>query len=215
MMFAISLGDDADDTNGRDSGERGDGSGHAGRGDHGGRGGEGAELRPLEVWHAEEFLAHMDRARALVDPWIPFASFATDADSARALLLRYAEKRANDTGRLYGIWLDGTLVGGVLFRIFEADSGNCEIGCWLEPAGEGRGLVTRAARKLIDWAVHERGMHRVEWQATSTNTRSIAVARRLGMRRDGVLRQNYLYRGERHDSEVWSVLAPEWRARNA
>lgn len=185
MMFAISLGDD------------------------------GAELRPLEVWHAGEFLAHMDRARALVDPWIPFASFATDPDSARDLLLRYAEKRANDTGRLYGIWLDGTLVGGVLFRVFEAESGNCEIGCWLEPAGEGRGLVTRAARKLIDWAVHERGMHRVEWRAASTNTRSIAVARRLGMRRDGVLRQSYFYRGERRDSEIWSVLAPEWRAHDA
>ena len=31
------------------------------------------------------------------------------------------------------------------------------------------------------------------------------------MTRDGVLRQNYLYRGVRHDSEIWSVLAPEWR----
>ncbi|MFG2625373.1 GNAT family N-acetyltransferase [Streptomyces sp. NPDC048473] len=184
-MFAISLGDD------------------------------GAELRPLEIWQAQEFLAHMDRAREIVDPWIPFASFATDLDSARALLRRYAEKQAADTGRLYGIWLDGTLVGGVLFRIFDTESGNCEVGCWLEPAGEGRGLVTRAARKLIDWAVNERGMHRVEWDASAANTRSIAVAKRLGMTRDGVLRENYLYRGERHDSEIWSVLAREWRAQKA
>ena len=29
---------------------------------------------------------------------------------------------------------------------------------------------------------------------------------------DGVLRENYLYLGVRHDSEIWSVLAPEWRA---
>jgi len=184
-MFAISLGDD------------------------------GAELRPLEIWQAEEFLAHMDRARELVDPWIPFASFATDLDSARALLQRYAEKQASDTGRLYGIWLDGTLVGGVLFRIFDAESGNCEVGCWLEPSAEGRGLVTRAAGKLIDWAVDERGMHRVEWHASAGNTRSLAVARRLGMRCDGVLREAYPYRGERHDTAIWSVLAPEWRERRA
>jgi hypothetical protein len=26
------------------------------------------------------------------------------------------------------------------------------------------------------------------------------------------LREYYLHRGERHDVEVWSVLAPEWRA---
>ncbi|MFD9636939.1 RimJ/RimL family protein N-acetyltransferase, partial [Streptomyces violascens] len=26
------------------------------------------------------------------------------------------------------------------------------------------------------------------------------------------LRESYLYRGTRHDEEIWSVLAPEWRA---
>ncbi|MFE7466388.1 GNAT family N-acetyltransferase [Streptomyces sp. NPDC057499] len=184
-MFAVSLGDD------------------------------GAELRPLEIWQAQEFLDHVDRARELVDPWIPFASFTTDLESSSELLRRYAEKQASDTGRLYGIWLDGTLVGGVLFRIFEAESGNCEIGCWLEPAGLGRGLVTRASRKLIDWAVYERGMHRVEWRASAGNTASTAVARRLGMTRDGVLRESFLYRGERHDSEIWAVLAPEWRSQQS
>ncbi|MBC8093349.1 MAG: RimJ/RimL family protein N-acetyltransferase, partial [Pseudonocardia sp.] len=39
---------------------------------------DGAELRPLEPWHAGEFLAHLDRARATVDPWIPWASVSTD-----------------------------------------------------------------------------------------------------------------------------------------
>ncbi|MEU3052088.1 GNAT family N-acetyltransferase [Streptomyces griseus] len=182
-MFAISLGDDT------------------------------AELRPLEPWQAVEFLAHMDRARELLDPWIPFASYATDLDSARALLQKYADKQAADTGRLYGIWLASTLVGGVLFPSFDAEQGNCEVGVWLEPAAQGRGLITRAAERLIDWAVYERGMHRVEWDASPGNTRSIAVAKRLGMTRDGVLRQSYFYRGERHDSEIWSVLAPEWKAR--
>ncbi|MFJ8888557.1 GNAT family N-acetyltransferase [Streptomyces sp. NPDC102402] len=172
---------------------------------------DGAELRPLEPWQAAEFLAHMDRARTLVDPWIPFAAAATDLASARALLQRYADKQAADTGRLYGIWLDGTLVGGVLFRIFEAQNGNCEIGCWLEAAAEGRGLVTRASRTLIDWAVDVRGMHRVEWVASSANRRSVAVAERLGMTREGVLREAYPYRGKRHDQEIWAVLAPEWR----
>ncbi|MFH9292789.1 GNAT family N-acetyltransferase [Streptomyces sp. NPDC017520] len=182
-MFAVSLGDDR------------------------------AELRPLEVWQAEELLAHMDRARELVDAWIPLAASVNGLDSARALLQRYAEKQAADTGRLYGIRLDGVLVGGVLFRTFDAQSGNCEIGVWLEPAAQGRGLITRAAERLIDWAVHERGMHRVEWVASAANTRSIAVAKRLGMTRDGVMRQSHVHRGVRHDSEVWSVLAPEWRAR--
>ncbi|MEV4759412.1 GNAT family protein [Micromonospora sp. NPDC049559] len=173
--------------------------------------GDGAELRPLEPWQAEEFLAHMDRARATVDPWIPWASRSTDLDSARATLQRYADLAARDAGRLYGIWLDGMLVGGTMFVSFDATYGVCEIGCWLEPAGRGRGLITRAATHLVDWAVRVRGIHRVEWHCRTDNTASGNVARRLGMRLDGVLREEFLHQGVRYDTEVWSLLAPEWR----
>jgi RimJ/RimL family protein N-acetyltransferase len=174
---------------------------------------EAAELRLLEPWQAEEFLAHMDRAREVVDPWIPWANRSTDLDSARATLQRYADLAARDAGRLYGIWLDGTLVGGTMFVSFDATAGNCEIGCWLEPAGQGRGLITKAATHLIDWAVRVRGLHRIEWITRPDNTASSNVARRLGMQLDGTLRADYLHDGVRHDSQVWSILAPEWLAR--
>ena len=172
-----------------------------------------AELRPLEPWQAEEFLAHMDRARETVDPWIPWAARSTDLESARATLQSYADKQAADTGRLHGIWLDGTLVGGVMFVRFVATTGNCEIGVWTEPAARGHGLVSAAARVLMDYAVVERGMHRVEWITTPRNAGSRAVAQRLGMKLDGVLRSEYVHHGERHDSEVYSLLADEWTSR--
>ncbi|MFE1914384.1 GNAT family N-acetyltransferase [Streptomyces anandii] len=178
-------------------------------------GDDGAELRPLEPWHAEEFLAHLNRAREFITRHIPFGANVTDTESARAVLQSYADKRAADSGFLHGLWLEGKLVGGLLFRVFDAAAGTCEAGCWLEPAGTGRGLVTRGARVLIDWAVEERGMHRVEWHASSANEASIAVARRLGMSREGVLRESYPYRGVRQDTEIWAVLAPEWRATRA
>jgi len=173
--------------------------------------GEGAELRPIEPWQAQEFLTHVERAREYAGPWVPMTVRTKDLDSARELLQAFADKQAADTGRLYGIWLDGTLVGGVLFRIFDTAMGSCEIGVWLEPSAAGRGLITKASRILIDWAVHERGMHRVEWLASSLNRPSIAVAERLGMTKDGVLRESFPWQGVRHDMEVWSVLAPEWR----
>ncbi|SEO78249.1 GNAT family N-acetyltransferase [Actinacidiphila rubida] len=174
--------------------------------------GDGAVLEPLEPWQADEFLAHMDRGRDFIGQHIGLPDATADLASARAWLQSYADKAAADAGWLYGIRLDGALVGGVLFRVFDAVAGTCEAGCWLEPSATGRGLVTRAARLIIDWAVEERGIHRVEWQVSSANGPSIAVAERLGMTREGVLRANHLYRGVRQDTEIWSVLAPEWRA---
>ncbi len=175
-------------------------------------GDDGAELRPLEPWQAEEFMAQIDRGREFIGQYIGLADVVSDLAASRVYLQSYAEKAATDTGRIYGIWTDGKLVGGVLFRTMDVPQGRAEVGCWLEPSAVGRGLVTRAARVIIDWAVEERGIHRVEWQVSSANAPSIAVARRLGMTRDGVLREYYARGGRRHDIEVWSVLAPEWRA---
>jgi RimJ/RimL family protein N-acetyltransferase len=169
-----------------------------------------ATLLPLEPWQAAEFAAFIDEARPHLAPWLPWARTITDQERAREFLQRYADAQACDAGRIYGIRLEGRLVGGTLFRIFDIDSGVCEIGVWLAPEAQGQGLVTRAAQAMIDWAIHERGMSRVEWLTVPHNQRSQAVARRLGMHRDGVLRAAFPLGDERHDVEVWSLLAAEW-----
>ena len=107
---------------------------------------DSAVLRPLEPWQAEEFLAHLDRAREHIVPWVSPSFVARDVGEARAVLQRYADKRAQDGGGIWGIWLDGLLVGGVMFVSFDTALGVCEAGCWLEPGAQGRGLITRAAR---------------------------------------------------------------------
>ncbi|MER7758168.1 GNAT family protein [Streptomyces sp. NPDC097619] len=168
-----------------------------------------ARLRPLEPHHAEEFAAHMDRARETIRPWVG-ASFVTEgSDGARGTLTRYAERQAADGARLYGIWRAGTLVGGVMFTSFDAASGSCELGCWLEPDGEGHGLVTAACEALLDWAFDERGLHRATWHCRADNERSAAVARRLGMTLEGTERESWLFGGQRYDTQIWAVLAPE------
>ena len=170
-----------------------------------------AELRPLEPHHAEEFLAHLDRARAHIAPWVGASFVASDLDGARAVLQRYADGQAADRQRLYGIWLDGILVGGTMFVSLDPVSGVCEVGCWLEPAAEGQGLITQVVRMMIDWVFRVRGLARAEWRTLPDNTRSISVAKRLGMSLDGTLRQHSPGSdGVRHDKQIWSVLATEW-----
>src|SRR2546430_12283685 len=106
--------------------------------------GDDAELRPLEPWQAGEFLTHMDRGREFVGRYIGLPDAVTTLESSRSFLRAYAEKATADTGRIYGIWTDGKLVGGVLFRTMSIEHGTAEAGCWLEPSAVGQGLVTPA-----------------------------------------------------------------------
>lgn len=172
---------------------------------------DNAELRPLKSWHAEEFAANLDRAREHIRPWVGPTFVTNDVAGARATLRRYAERQANDGARLYGIWLDGSLVGGVMFVNFDAGFGSCEIGCWLEPTAEGHGLVTEACGALLDWAFTSRGLHRAEWHCRADNERSVAVAKRLGMTFEGLRREAWPYEGVRYDKQVWAILAAEWK----
>lgn len=171
-----------------------------------------AVLRSLEPWRAAEFAEHVDRVRDHLRPWLWWATVVVDDETARTFLQGFADDLAKDGRRIYGIWVGDQLVGGTIFRVFEAASGVCEVGVWLGPEAEGKGLVHRAVRRMIEWAIRERGMQRIEWRTVPENTRSIAAAKRLGMRREGVLRSAYPRDGIRHDVEVYALLADEWVA---
>jgi ribosomal-protein-serine acetyltransferase len=172
--------------------------------------GGGGELRSLEPWQAKEFLAHMDSVREYLRPHISLPDRVRNLDEAREVLQRYAEMQAADTGRIYGIWYEGRLSGGIMFRHFNPVGGTCEIGVWLAPEAQGRGLMTAAVRKMIEWAIGVRGIGRVEWLATTDNERSIAVAKRVGMSYEGIKRSDYILNGERRDSAVYSFTIDDW-----
>jgi ribosomal-protein-serine acetyltransferase len=171
---------------------------------------DGAELRPLEPWQAAEFAAAVDRAREHLRPWIPFATRIVDEETAREHLQRYADLQARDAGAFYGIWVDGTLSGGTLFRNFDPVMGVAEIGVWLAPEAVGRGLIQAAVVHMLDYAFRVRGLSRVEWFCDPTNERSQSAARRAGMTYEGTMRSSFIANGRRQDSQVWAILADEW-----
>jgi ribosomal-protein-serine acetyltransferase len=169
-----------------------------------------AELRSLEVWHVAEFAAHMDRARDHIRPWVGSSFVTQGLEGAAATLTRYADRAARDGARIFGIWDDGVLIGGVMFVEFHASAGVAEIGCWLEPDAEGRGVITTACEALLEWAFLVRGINRVEWRCRTDNVRSSHVAERLGMTLEGVLRGAWKVDEAFHDKQVWSILRHEF-----
>lgn len=171
----------------------------------------GGTLRPLEPWRAEEFAAHLDRAREHIRPWVGPSFVTTDVAGARATLDRYADRAARTGAGIYGIWDGDDLVGGVMFVDFSEATRAFEVGCWLQPDAEGNGHITSAVRELLAHAFDERGMHRAEWRCRADNDRSSAVARRLGMTLEGVLREAWPVGDVFHDKQVWSLLAAEWQ----
>lgn len=151
-----------------------------------------------------------DRNRDHLGPWMPWVgSTVTVADTAAFLRFARAEYVV---GRMFhaNLRYAGEIVGGIGMRLDRSHDA-CEIGYWIDAGFTGRGIVTRAARALTSAAFAELGMHRVSIRAGEGNTRSRAVAERLGFTYEGVMRENERV-GERYITLAsYSMLAAEWR----
>lgn len=103
---------------------------------------------------------------------------------------------------------DRTLLGGVALN--QIHDGNAAIGYWTAPAVRGRGVASRAVQVLTDWAVKERGLHRIELCHAVANTASCRVAVRAGYRLEGTLREAFRYGdGQRYDEHIHARLATD------
>jgi RimJ/RimL family protein N-acetyltransferase len=75
------------------------------------------------------------------------------------------------------------------------------------------GYGSDAMRAILKFAFGERRLHRVTLYVLATNLRALALYRRLGFRKEGVLRENVLLHGEFVDEIILGILRSEWQRR--
>lgn len=79
----------------------------------------------------------------------------------------------------------------------------------------GRGYGSQLARELVDWAFASfAGLERVQATCDPRNGASEGVLRRAGMQYEGLMRHTMQVRGDWRDSMLFSILRPEWDARD-
>jgi ribosomal-protein-serine acetyltransferase len=169
------------------------------------------ELRLLLAQHAEALYAVMDRNRDHLRPWLPWVDTTNSPDDTRAFIKGGLEQLAANNGCQMGIWVQGELVGAVGFHYWNWNNGRTEIGYWLAEGTQGRGIMTRVCRALIDYAFGELGLRRVEIRAAASNARSRAVPERLGFTLEGAIRQIEHIGTQWDDMVVYGLLAHEWQ----
>ena len=100
-----------------------------------------------------------------------------------------------------------------LFR-FDPRHRRAEVGYALRSDHWGQGLASEAVSLAIDWALRTLDLHRVEADIDPRNDASRRVLERLGFRSEGVLREHFFVGDLATDSELFGVLATEWRERH-
>jgi ribosomal-protein-serine acetyltransferase len=169
-------------------------------------------LSPIDPSDASELWSVVDGSRAWLEPWLPWVPFQRSAESS----LRFAEASAAewDAGRAVRMVIrernSGRMLGVVGLENCVGMHRACELGYWLRKEAAGKGLMTEAAKRCVDFGFGALRAHRIRAAAATDNHTSLRVIQRLGLRFEGVARHAEWVAGRWLDHAVYAVLEHEW-----
>jgi len=145
--------------------------------------------------------------------WEPWAEEPATLDSTRAFIRAALEDflRGRQISTIIALDRGRRFVGRCGLRI-NAYSATADLGYWIDGDYERQGIVSRAARALVSSAVGELGLTRIELRTSVDNTRSRALAERLGFAFEGTLPAGLRFTHRSDDVALYGISAKDWRS---
>lgn len=106
---------------------------------------------------------------------------------------------------------EGSLIGGCGLNITSLKDKVGWLGYCLNRHFWHRGYATETAEALIEFGFQKLGLHRLSATVDPNNIASQRVLEKIGMQREGHLREHRWTKGEWRDSLVYAILENEWK----
>jgi ribosomal-protein-alanine N-acetyltransferase len=175
------------------------------------------ELRPPVVGDAPAFFHWVsDPELPRMMSWNAHASI----DETVTWLEGVERNRAAGTDLVWAIVHDGRISGAVglhgiarQWRAWRVD--RAELGYWIAPPLHGRGLMTEAARAVVDYGFATLGLHKITVGCFDANVGSRRVIEKLGFELVGVRREHLFRDGRWWDHRDYDLLARDYGAQSS
>jgi ribosomal-protein-alanine N-acetyltransferase len=166
---------------------------------------QSVHLEPPTLGWADDFLAAVRRSRALHRDLVT-------PPHTRELFRAYLAKLrrpthlghfvCSSTGELVGVVNVNEIVRGAFQSAY--------LGYYAFTPHDGQGFMREGVRQVVARAFTAYRLHRLEANIQPGNTRSIALVRGLGFRREGRSPRYLRIAGHWRDHERWAITKEEW-----
>lgn len=171
---------------------------------------EDISLRMLTNNDADRLFEITDQSRIYLREWLPWVDQTKTIKDSEAFIQMSIQMYIDRIGLTTGIFYKNVLVGVAGFNRIDWENKIGYIGYWLANDYQGRGIMTRAVRALINFAFNEYELNRIDIRAASGNIKSQAIPKRLGFTNEGLLRQTEWLYDHFVDHIVYGLLKSEW-----
>lgn len=156
------------------------------------------------------FLYHLiDIHRTYLREWLPFIDYSMSVMDTKAYLRAVSDSK-NTSEEVYVILYQKSIAGIIGFKGIDHINRKTEVGYWLSGSLQGKGIMRRSCKALLQYAFEEMGMNRIQIKTGTGNLRSSNIPKKLGFTLEGVQRDGEYLNGYFHDLEVYSLLQREW-----
>jgi len=104
----------------------------------------------------------------------------------------------------------GQIIGGCRIGVSSLARGTADIGYCLHRDYWGQGYATEVAQALLSFGFERLGLHRISATCHVDNGTSARVLEKVGMHREGCLREEMWIGGHWHDSFLYAILDHEY-----
>ncbi len=167
-------------------------------------------LTMIELRDAEELFALTEASRDYLRQWLPWLDSVRAVEDTRNFIQTCLEQHARNDGLQCCMRYENQIAGVIGFHYLDWNNRLAEMGYWLAPPYQGRGIVTQCCRALVDLAFSELQLNRVVIRAAERNLKSRAVPERLGFVKEGVQREAEWLYDHYVDLVMYSMLKRDW-----
>lgn len=171
-------------------------------------------LREATIEDAAAIYHAIDTHRDYMRTWLPFVDNLKSVTDEEAFLRNILSAPVDRYEPIFGIWNGHNEICGLIgFHFSDFANHRTEIGYWLLPEYQHRGIMTQCVRRLCQWAVEAKDMKRIQIRCAAGNAASNGIPLRLGFQLEGTERAGELLAsGEYADINVYSILKEEVEA---
>ena len=167
-------------------------------------------LRPYTLADASA-VAKLAGRREIADTTLSFPHPYLE-QHARDWITRHTEGRSQGKEIVFAVVTrtNMQLVGSVGMKDIDQEHGHAEMGFWIGVDSWRQGFATEAAEAVLQFGFETLKLNRIHAHHMLRNPASGRVLEKIGMKREGVLREQVRKWGVFEDVAVLSVLRKEW-----
>jgi ribosomal-protein-serine acetyltransferase len=168
------------------------------------------QLRLLQMADAPILFDTIQQHRKELRRYLPWVDHTSMVKHSEQFIQHMTRKAYNQEALAFGIWYADQFLGIIDIHSWDHSYLCAEIGYWIRPDWQGKGLVLESTQALLQYCFEKLRLNKIAIRFVLDNKRSAQIPIRLGFFKEGIIRKSDTLHGSLVDVVVMGLLRSEW-----